>query len=124
MDTPPNEVFLDDDSNIITIKVIGDQTAATVIAMGNDVYKLIDKQRAAGKPVLVLDVLLQIGQVPPEAREQVVAIAKKADYDKAAMLGKGAVLRLGANLILRAVGKGNKVKYFENYDAAIIWLKS
>lgn len=121
MHLAPNEVFLDND--IIVIKVVGDQTTDSVAAMGKALYNLIAERRAVNKRVLVLDVLLDMKKVPPEARDEVVKIAKTAKYDKAAMLGRGTVLRLGANLLLRAVGKGSKARYFEDYEAALAWLR-
>jgi hypothetical protein len=116
-----NEVYINK-YGIIEIHVVGDQTVKTVNAMGDGVRKLAQELRDAAKPVLVLDVLDQMGQVPPEARRQVVAIAKEVVFVRAAMVGKSPVLRLGANLILRAIGKGGMVKYFEDYAVAVEWL--
>jgi hypothetical protein len=63
-----------------------------------------------------------IGKVPPAARKKVVERAKNIDYDKLAFVGNATILRLGANLILRAIGRGDKVKYFDDYGTAVVWL--
>jgi hypothetical protein len=118
-----NKVYLNK-HNCIEILVNGDQTAETVQIMADQAVKLGNVQRAAGNPVLILDNLTQIGAVPPDARKRVVELAKSLQYDKLAMLGKGTAIRLGANLMLQAIGKGRRVKYFDNYDKAIEWLQN
>lgn len=117
-----NKVFLNDEG-VLEIIVNGDQTVASVQAMGDEVIRLGAEERRAGKPVLVLDNLFQMGKVPDDARRRVAEIAKAADFDKLAFAGSGGILRLGANLILQATGKSGKVKYFDDYQKAILWLK-
>ena len=117
----PNEVFLNQDG-IIEIRVVGNQTGTSVRAMGDAITTLVEQQRAAGKPVLILDDLRQIGKVTPDGRKLVAKLAKTLDYDKVVMVGNGGLLRLGANLILRATGKLDKVAYFDDYTTAVAWL--
>ncbi len=118
-----NKVYVNSDG-IIEIEVIGDQNAASVELMGRQIDTLITQLKAVGKPCLLLDNLLQIGKVGPEARRLVVELAKRLDYDRAAMLGQGGLMSFGANLMLRATGKTYKIHYFDNREAAITWLKS
>lgn len=118
-----NRVFVND-HGLVEIIVNGDQTVESVQAMAEAAERLGAGKRKTGQPVLVLDNLLLMGAVPPEARRRVVELAKTIEYDKLAMVGKGRVLRLGTNLMMQAIGKGNRVKYFESYDQAIIWLKA
>jgi hypothetical protein len=117
----PNKVFLNE-RDIIEIHVVGDQTVTSIDAMVSAVEKLIKQRRAAKEPVLIMDVLLHMGKVPPEGRRRVVQWTKVLDYDKAVMLGSNPVLRVGANLMLRASGRGDKARYFENFDDAMHWL--
>ena len=116
-----NKVFLNK-LKIVEIQVVGDQTPDSVAAMGVAIQRLCKRRRKADGPVLVLDDILRIGVVPPEARKVVVRLGKSLDYDRLAMVGNGNVLRLGANLLLTAVGKAGKLKYFDSYDAATAWL--
>jgi hypothetical protein len=118
-----NKVFFNQ-NDIIEIIVDGDQTVESVMAMADEAEELLAQRKDQGKPTLVLDNLLRIGNVPPEARKKVVERAKTLEYDKLAFVGKGRVLRFGSNLILQAIGKGDKLKYFDDYDAAIAWLKT
>ena len=116
-----NKVYLNSDE-IIEIEVIGDQTVESVEIMGRQIDTLITQIKAVGKPCLLLDNLLHIGKVGPEARSKVVELTKVLDYDRAAMLGQGGLMRFGANLMLRASGKGYKIRYFDNREEAIAWL--
>lgn len=119
----PNKVFVNN-QGIIEIHVVGDQTPESVRMMGAEAMHLAECQRQAGKPVVLLDNILQMGQVPPEGRKVVVEYGKKINYDRLAMVGKGAVLKIGANLLLQAVGKSGKVRYFEDEATAKRWLLS
>lgn len=116
-----NEVTLKND--IVHIYVIGDQTATSVAAMGKDTLRLLKKLEAQSKPGLVLDDITLLGNTDMQARRGVVDLAKTLPYKRAAMLGDGSVLmRVGTNLMLKAMGKGDSVRYFENRDLAIAWL--
>lgn len=119
--TMQNKVYLDPEE-IIVIEVIGDQDVASVDAMGAQVAALLTERRTAGKPCLVLDNLLRMGAVGPEARSRVVELAKEFDYDKAAMVGKGGLMRFGTNLMLRASGRAGRVHYFDDEQQARQWL--
>ena len=121
-DNKDNKVILNDEG-IIEIQVVGGQDVASVMAMGEKVKHLAASQRAAQESVLVLDDILAMGEVPPDARKMVVDLGKTTDYDRLAMLGKGGILRIGANLMLSATGRGDKVKYFDDRAQAVAWLK-
>jgi UDP-N-acetylmuramyl pentapeptide synthase len=115
------KVFLNKDS-VIEIDIVGDQNLASVELMGRQVDTLLTQQKAVGKPALVLDNVVEIGKVDAEARKLVVELAKRLDYDRLAMLGKGGIMRFGANLMLRATGRTYKIRYFDDRDKAIEWL--
>jgi hypothetical protein len=117
-----NKVFLNDE-NIIEIEVVGDQNVASVELMGREVDTLVTQLKAVGKPCVVLDNLLQIGKVDAAARKLVVELSKRLDYDRLAMLGKGGIMRLGTNLMLRASGRGYKIRYFDDRQQAVEWLR-
>jgi hypothetical protein len=117
-----NEVFVNSDG-IIEIKVVGDQTVSSVEDMGKAIEACIEELQTASKPVLLLDDLLEMGTVPPEARKIVVELGKKLNYEKLAFVGRSDLLRFGSNLILQAIGKGSKLKYFDDREEAIEWLK-
>jgi len=116
-----NRVFFRE-QDIIEIQVVGDQNAASVELMGRETSVLLTQLRARGKPCLVLDDLQHMGEVNAEGRKLVVELAKRLDFDRLAMVGKGGLLRIGTNLMLRATGRASKMHFFDNRDAAINWL--
>jgi hypothetical protein len=116
-----NHVFTND-QNVVECLIIGNQTVQSVQSMGKELERLISELGSQHKPALVLDDISQIGQVPPAARSQVINLAKSLPYDRLAMLGKGGVIRLGANLLIRASGRGRKMKYFSDREQALAWL--
>jgi UDP-N-acetylmuramyl pentapeptide synthase len=117
-----NKVFVND-HDVVEIQVIGDQTLKSIRAMATAADELSEKGRKAGKRTLLLDNLTEIGQVSPEGRRLVVELAKTLKYDKLAMYGNSIVLRLAANLMLQAIGKRKKLKFFDDFDKAVEWLK-
>ena len=116
-----NEVFIND-RGIVEIVVKGDQTENSVRIMAESAYALCASLRTHDKPALILDNLLEIGTVPPEARALVVELIRSDQFDKLAMVGSDTIMRFGANLMLHATGKGARVKYFDSYTAASEWL--
>ncbi len=118
-----NNVFLASD-DIVEIHVIGDQTHASVESMGEIAFGICTELRSTGKRALILDNLLDIGEVPPEARQLVVKLCSSDQFDRFAMVGSGALIRFGANLMLHATGRGSRVKYFDNLEKARQWLLS
>ncbi|HET9412001.1 MAG TPA: STAS/SEC14 domain-containing protein [Candidatus Saccharimonadales bacterium] len=112
-------------NGIVYIMVSGDQTEQSVLAMGSEVRKLLAELKKDGKPLLVLDDITKLGNTDIAARKTVVELAKNLPYRRAAMLGDGSVLmRVGTNLLLRAMGKGDAVRYFEDRTKALQWLTS
>lgn len=116
-----NKVFINE-QDIIECKVIGDQTEASVQKMGQEIQELFPELKAQHQPLLILDDVTEIGQVPAPARAVVTSLAKDLPYDRLAMLGKSGLIRFGANLIIRASGRGHKLQYFTDRAQATTWL--
>lgn len=116
-----NDVFINE-HEIIEIIVNGDQTVDSVQAMGDEAERLGSEHSKGGRPVLILDNLLDIGDVPPEAFQRVKDLISSSTYDRFAMVGRSAGIRIGANLILKVIGKSKQVRYFDDYVAATHWL--
>lgn len=117
-----NQIFINE-QDIVECVVIGDQTPQSVRTMGKKIEALLAELKSRGKPGYVLDNILGMGNVPPAGRNQVIALGKTLPYERLAMLGKGGILRLGANLIIRATGRSRKIRYFSDRSQAIRWLK-
>ena len=117
-----NKVFINE-QDIVECHVIGDQTYESVQTMGSQIETLFSQLSQQHKARLALDDVTQIGQAPPEARNKVVELAKSLPYDRLAMLGSSGVIRFGANLIIRASGRANRLRYFTDRAQAIAWLQ-
>jgi len=116
-----NKVYVDDEG-ILQIWVVGDQTAESVREMGEKLSLYAAQLRSQGRPVLVLDNLKAMGNTTSEARKEVARIARSLDFDRAVMVGDGsAVMRLGTNLMLRAIGRSN-ARYYSALEPAQAWL--
>jgi hypothetical protein len=90
--------------------------------MGEKAFFYVSQLRTEDRPVLVLDNLIKMGRSTSDARKEVAKVAKAMDYDRAAMVGDGSMpMRLGTNLMLRAIGRGN-LRYFNSLESARKWL--
>lgn len=116
-----NEVFINK-HGMIEIKVRGDQTVEAVQAMGDEAMRLASQLRRAKKRVLILDNLLEMGDVPIQATTRVMELVRSSHYERLAMLGSGQLIKIGANLIFHAAGRGSRVRYFDSRTEAIHWL--
>jgi len=120
---PKNKVFLNDD-DIVEIHVVGDQTQASVLAMGKLAEDLLKELAQKKQPALILDDITQMGKTDTPARQAVQKLSGLLPFQKTAMLGDGGpVMRYGTQILLSAIGMGDRIKYFEDRDEAIRWLK-
>ena len=117
-----NKVFIDKD-DVVVCQVVGSQTNQSVEKKGGEIDASLAQLKGQHMPLLLLDDIRQMGDVPPGARTIVITLGKTLPYDRLAMLGRGGVLRFGANLLLRAMGRSRKVRYFTDYNIALEWLK-
>src|SRR5690349_1169852 len=115
-----NKVYIDTDG-LLQIWVVGDQTRETVREMGEKLEFYTRQLRDDGRPVLVLDNLLKMGETTSEARHEVARIARHLDLDRGAMVGGGSpIMRYGTNMMLQAIGRKN-LRYFTSLDVARQW---
>jgi hypothetical protein len=119
---PQNAVYMSEE--FLWIDVVGDQTGASVRAMGEQICALVERLRAEGKPVLIMDDLRRIGAADLDALKGVAILARLIDYDKAVFLDhKSGLMRAGSNALLKSVGRSS-ARYFADVDAAKAWLRS
>jgi hypothetical protein len=116
-----NKIYLDEDK-LIVVEVVGDQTPDSVELMGKEVQVFIDKLKKSGWPVLILDDLTKMGYTSSYTRSIVSDLAKSLSFKKVAMHGSGVMMKYGASFIIRALGQGDKIKYFDDLNAAKSWL--
>jgi UDP-N-acetylmuramyl pentapeptide synthase len=115
--------FFMNDTGIIEIITTGDRTASLIQSSAQKIFDFAAELRKENKPVLILNDISQMGELPPEAHKVFADITRAADYDRFALVGNDNIMRLGANLIAQATGKSEKFKYFDSHDRAIAWLQ-
>lgn len=116
-----NKVFIND-KQIVECHVMGDQSLESITMMGEEVQFFLKKLKSQHRPLLILDDITKLGDVPPEGRKAVIQQVKTLKYDRLVMLGNNGLIRIGANLILRASGRSGKVRYFTNRAESVAWL--
>ncbi len=117
-----NKVYINS-NDIVEILVNGDQTSESVQKMAEEAARLVAQLKENGRKGLIIDNLTTMGIVPPEVRKKVVEHMKMIDYDKLALYGRGGLLKIAANLLMQAIGRGSSVRFFDDYEQATDWLK-
>lgn len=111
-------------AGIVEAHPTGELTEETVHHLAKRINEELATCRRDGRPAVVLDVLLQMTDISVPARQLMVEYFKDMDFDKLAILGTGTFYRLGANLVIQAVGKETAMEYFDDHDKAVKWLLS
>lgn len=119
-----NSVILNKEG-IVEITVVGDQTFSSVSAMAGEARKLLNNLGKQDKRQLLLDDITKLGKTDIEARQAVAKAAHNLPFQRCVLLGDGSTLmRVATNLLLHGIGKGGKIRYFEDREKAIAWLLS
>lgn len=118
-----NKIYLGNDGLIHGV-YSGDQTYETIAQGTKQFTRLIEKVRSEGKPALILVDLANVGRQDSKARKAGVDGFLSMKYDKIAMFGGSPFLRNVANLIVKAIGRTEGVKFFRGQEEAVGWLRS
>ena len=90
------------------------------LAGGSDA--LIEQLLEQGKPVRFLVDCSRVKKTDAAAYLRVKQYLATRYYDKVAIVGVRPALRIVAELVTRASGKGDKVEYFDDRESALAWL--
>lgn len=102
---------------------IGDQNTKTVEHTRAEVTKLVAAIRKKGKRVLILADITRLGKASLSSRIAGYKLMYDLDYDKAAIFGSYRLKGL-IDAVVQASGCGFKVRFFNNREQALEWLKS
>ncbi|HJZ05002.1 hypothetical protein A2634_01760 [Candidatus Amesbacteria bacterium RIFCSPHIGHO2_01_FULL_48_32] len=119
----PNQVFLGEDGFIHNI-VQGDQDATAAQYIHDQTVKLASQLSVSNRPIKILSDLTDIGKVDSNARRIASNIIQETEVNKVAIFGGNRLMRHMVNLVIKATGKTDRVRYFDAFDQAISWLKS
>lgn len=111
-----------DDSGIIRGAIIGEHTKEDALNIIRDLDEYLNKVHDNG---LVLIDMTKTGRPSSEARKVHAMNIKNENekFKKAAFFGATVMNRVLANFIIKASGRGDKVRYFNTKEEAIVWLK-
>jgi len=119
----PNQVFLGDDGFIHHV-IEGDQDAATTQYLRDQTVKLASQLSVLPRPIKILSDLTGIGKADSNARRIASGIIQDIKLDKIAIFGGNRFMKHLVNLVVKATGKEDRVRYFDSKDQAIAWLNS
>jgi hypothetical protein len=111
-----------DSEGIIRGKIIGDHTKEDAIEIIKELQNHFLKDK--GNLLAIID--MSETNRPSSGSRKVHAMNLKNNHDlfkKAAFFGASVMNRVLANFIIKASGKGDKVRYFDTQQEAIQWLK-
>ena len=117
-----SQVFLDDDGYIHST-YDGPQTAATVTGMADDAVRLCNQLRQQQRPVLLLIDAAGVSGQDAGARQAGFELLRNLDYDRAAAFGASPFLRAVINLVIRATGRADHIKYCDSEAEAKAYLR-
>ena len=110
----------EDATGLVRVKVIGDHTDHDSKAMIHELNEVLMKKSNNNK--ILID-MTQTGRPTVNARKNhAVNMKNNGNFKKAALFGASAMNRVMANFIIKASGRGNKVKYFKDEHSALDWL--
>jgi hypothetical protein len=111
-----------DSNGIVRGKIIGDHTKKDAI----DIIKKLESlySEDMGNLLTLID-MSETNRPTSEARKMHAMNLKNHhnQFKKAAFFGGSVMNRVLANFIIKASGKGDKVRYFDTEKEAIQWLK-
>lgn len=118
-----NLVNLGEDGIIYDI-MEGDQPAEAVSENNAQVASFVNKLKAEGKPALVLVDLSKVGKQDTASRVAAKEFITEIEFDRLAAFGANMLIKQLVNLVIFASGQGQRVRYFDSKDEALVWLKN
>jgi hypothetical protein len=109
------------DDGIIRGKIIGEHTGEDARRIIVEIDDFLDKDK--GKKCILID-MIETGRPTAECRKIHATNIKNehSKFNKTAFFGAKVINRVMANFIIKASGKGKKVRYFDTEKEALKWL--
>ena len=110
------------DDGVIELTQNGYQTVESSMQYVTQVDDLVKKRRAEKKPALILADISGITGHDTKVRDMAHDMLK-SDFDAMALVTAANITaRLIGNWLVKIVGVGERVQFFENRDKALAWL--
>ncbi len=115
------ELSYDDENDVLLLATNGEPSNDDVAALFSAIDRLLE-----GKPRRYVLADLSRGtpseKVDKETRRLYREYAKKAEVERAAIVGASPVLRIMTKIILAVMGRTSNASFFETREEAIKWL--
>jgi len=106
----------------VLIQFVGDQNYQTVDELCREVLKFVDRLQGEHKPLLgLVDLSRQTGFNTGSNKAALESLSK-VNYDKAALVSDNDLFAGLAKMIIKALGKDDRTKFFETREEAVAWL--
>ena len=123
MENQHYKVYINDE-DIIETKYYEDLDVETITKVIEFYNEFSRKLTSENKQVRILvDYSAGGGNSSTEARKIAVEGINKLSFYKLAIFGGSTYLRILTNLVIKAIGRGQKIKYFKSRKEAVMWLK-
>jgi len=120
-DNPGGTVTLEPEG-YVCVALVGDQTYQTVDALCQQTLEYVDRLRGEQKPLLGLVDLSQQTGFNTGSNKAALESLTKINYDKAALVSDNELFGSLAKLIIKALGKDERTKFFSDREEAVAWL--
>ena len=111
------------ESGLIRQRLVGDQTTETVAELTRQTETLVEQLRAKQEPVLILSDYTEVGDTTQGSREELKRVLGTRYFDRIAVFGVPAALRIVGELMLSIIGKRDQVQIFSTREDAQDWLR-
>lgn len=106
----------------ICVALIGDQTYQTIDDLRAETESMVEKFRMEGKRLLGLVDLNQQTGFNTGSNKAALEALSKIQYEKAALVSNNKLWGELAVMIIKALGKNDRTKFFQSREEAIPWL--
>jgi hypothetical protein len=117
----PNQVSLAPEG-YVEVQLVGEQTFATIEAVGKACRPFIDKLNYQHRPILGLIDLTEHNSVNPGTNKAALSLLESIPYKRAAMFGANMIMTEIARGLIAALGKSANTKIFGTREEAVAWL--
>lgn len=107
----------------IELSYVGDQSGETVREMLDHALRMADKVWGEGYPHFVLVDLNRLGKSTHSSRAASLNGLKRLSFAAVAVVSRRLFFRQLASLVIRASGRGSRVKVFSTKKTALSWLR-
>jgi hypothetical protein len=106
----------------IEVLVKGPQSYLSFDLIKRDVQQLTNKLQFENKPVLGLVDLTEMTGFNTGSNKAALEILEAVPYTKVALFGGNSAISTVTDLVIQAIGKGDRTRLFKDKESALAWL--